>query len=378
MKTVIIGAGIGGLCTAIALQKIGIEADIYEASPVIKPVGAGLGLAANAIKAFQKIGIANEVMEAGRFLATFSILDQQGRVITQTDSLAVSQRYGLDNFTIHRADLHRILLNHLDSRRIFTNKRAVSIEQLGSQTSILFQDGTTCLADRLIVADGIHSPIRQQLRPDAKPRYAGYTCWRAVVDNSQLNIQEATETWGTAGRIGFVPLANNQLYWFACVNAPQQDARLKQFSVKDLQHHFRGYHHPVAAVLEQTRNEQLLHNDIIDLAPLSQYAYGTILLLGDAAHATTPNMGQGACQAIEDAAVLADELRNEANTAVAFKRFEQRRLDRTHFIVNQSRRIGQVAQLENRFLASLRNGLMRLLPPKVNEQQLEKLYTVDF
>ncbi|MGV3561433.1 FAD-dependent monooxygenase [Larkinella arboricola] len=374
----IIGGGIAGLTTAIALRKIGIRATLFEAAPAVKAVGAGLALAANAVRAFQKLGIAEAVLPAGRVLDALVILDERGRTITRTDSRAVSRKYGTDNFAIHRAALHQALLDQLTGSPIVLGKRAISIDQSNKGSLVYFDDGTVHQTDYLIVADGIHSAIRRQLLPDSQPRYAGYTAWRSVVDSTGLNLTEATETWGPKGRVGVVPLADHKIYWFATANAPEKDPRFRAFTVRDLVEQFGDYHAPIPEIISRTKDENLLWNDILDLKPVSRYAFGNVVLLGDAAHATTPNMGQGACQAIEDAVVLADELATSDRVPDAFKRFEQRRLKRTHYIIENSRRIGQVAQWQNTVLATLRNGLFRLLPASVNERQLETLYKVDF
>jgi 2-polyprenyl-6-methoxyphenol hydroxylase-like FAD-dependent oxidoreductase len=374
----IVGGGIAGLTTAIALRKAGIRATLFEAAPAIKPLGAGLALAANAVKAFQKLGIADAILPGGRVLDAFVIVDGQGREITRTDSRAVGQKYGIDNFTIHRATLHQALLDQLIGNPILLGKRAISIDQSGDGIIMRFDDGTVHQTDHLIVADGIHSAIRQQLLPDSKPRYAGYTCWRAVIDGEGLDLNEATETWGARGRFGIVPLANRKIYWFACVNAPANDARMRGYKVNDVAKVFKNYHAPIPEIISRTNDENLLWGDIIDLKPISQYAFGNVVLLGDAAHATTPNMGQGACQAIEDAVILGDELAIGNEASDVFRRFEQRRLKRTRYIVETSRRIGQIAQTQNPLLATLRNGLFRMLPASLNERQLETLYKVDF
>ncbi len=374
----IIGGGIAGLTTAIALNRIGLQATLFESAPMIRPLGAGLALAANAMQAFQRLDIADQVIQKGRQLDAFSILDERGKIVTRTDSRAVSQRYGINNFAIHRADLHKTLLEQLTPSTIHTGKRALYVEQQPDGATVFFDNGTSHTSDYVLVADGIHSPIRQQLLPDSAPRYAGYTCWRAVVTNPGHDLHEATETWGNRGRVGIVPLANDQVYWFACVNAPAQHEPMHQLTSQKLADRFSRYHAPIFDLLAQTPDENLLWNDIIDLKPLPRYAFGRILLLGDAAHATTPNMGQGACQAIEDAVVLAHELTSAESPAVAFAAFERRRLARTHYITNTSRRIGQLAQATNPLLISLRNGLFRHLPASLNERQLETLYQVDF
>ena len=374
----IVGAGIAGLTTAIALRQLGIQPTIYEAAPSIKPLGAGLGLAANAVKAFQKLGIVDSILNAGRLLDAFVILDQNGRTITRTDSKAISRKYGIDNFTIHRAALHRELLKHVGDTPIITGKRAIQIDQLGGRVVIQFDDGTQQPTDYLIVADGIHSPIRQQLLPGSQPRYAGYTCWRSVIDSSDLNLSEATETWGPKGRMGLVPLADNTLYWFACISTAPNSPQMRQYTLTDLARVFGNYHAPIPQILARTDSKKLLWHDVYDLKPIPHYAFGNVVLIGDAAHATTPNMGQGACQAIEDAVVLADELKRGGLVPDAFARFEQRRLKRTHYVTDNSRRIGQIAQTQSPVFAWLRNGVFRLLPSSINEQQLKRVYDVDF
>jgi 2-polyprenyl-6-methoxyphenol hydroxylase-like FAD-dependent oxidoreductase len=378
MSIIILGGGIAGLTTAIALKNIGLRPVVYEAAPEIKAVGAGLVLAANAIKAFQKLGIDKAVMAEGRLLDAFSIKDEKGRIITQTDSLAAGEKYGADNFTIHRANLHRVLRSYLHPTEVQTNKSCTGFERKSDKILLHFSDGSQALADYLLAADGIHSVVRQQLLPRSKTRYAGYTCWRAIIANPFQDLHENTETWGPAGRFGIAPLAQNKLYWFACVKAPQNDVRRQRYTVRDLLDTFGDYHDPIPEIIRHTKNEDLLWNDIADLAPLSRYAFGPILLIGDAAHATTPNLGQGACQAIEDAVILADEIEKARSLPEAFQAFEKRRMARTHYVVTQSRRLGMIAQLQNKYAGALRNALLRSLPAFIQQKQIEKILTVDF
>lgn len=377
-RITIIGGGIAGLTAAIAFQKAGYTPVIFEAAKTLKPVGAGLGLAANAIKAFDKLGIKDRVIERGRLLSSFTIKDEKGKTITYTDSLKTSCEYGLDNFTIHRAALHNVLLSEIPSDRLYTDKRCVDMDENEERIKLTFKDGSSHETDCLIVADGIHSPVRQKLVPGSTPRFAGYTCWRAVVDNSSLKIENSYEIWGSKGRFGAVPLANEQLYWFATINSTANNARFKNFRLPDLQKWFASYPEEVKNILKQTSEEALIWSDISDLKPLLRYAYCNTLLLGDAAHATTPNMAQGACQAIEDAAVLYDELLKGGELEFAFVRFEQRRLARTHFITNQSARIGKVAQVTNPFIIKIRNALFRFMPGSIQDRQLKKIYQTDF
>ncbi len=374
----IIGGGIAGLTTAIAFCKAGYSPAIFEAAKTLKPAGAGLGLAANAINALDKLEIKNNVIGRGRILTSFTIKDEKDRTITYTDSQKVSREYGLDNFTIHRAALHEALLSEIPHGWLHTGKKCVDIRTDGATHQLLFKDGSTGEADYVILADGIHSPVRQKLVPGSAPRYAGYTCWRAVTDNSLLKIDNSYEIWGSKGRFGVVPLAGDQLYWFATVNSPANNARFKNFTPEDLNEWFRKYPAQTGKIIHSTPKNALIWNDIIDLKPVPRYALGKILLTGDAAHATTPNMGQGACQAIEDAAVLYDELLKGGDMEDIFQRFEKRRLTRTHFIINQSAQIGKVAQATHPLITGLRNAIFRSMPERLKDQQLKKLYCTDF
>ena len=377
MKISILGAGIAGLSTATVLEKLGFEYSIYESTKSMEPVGAGLGLGANAIKALKHLGIADEVIAKGEELESFDILDQKGRLITKTDTQRLNQQFGLNNFTIHRARLHEVLLKHIDAQKLHLNKRCISMKSHGNGLELYFDDESTHTADFLIVADGIHSNIRRQLIPNSEPRFAGYTCWRGVLNYPTEGLA-SSETWGKEGRFGIVPLDNDLLYWFACVNAKQNDQMLKAYGAKEISERFESFHHPIPSIIAATQNHEIIWGDIFDLKPLPKYAFDKALLIGDAAHATTPNMGQGACQALEDAAWLKTLLSNAQDLEEVFRRFEQIRLKRTHWITQQSRSIGKLAQLSNPFLVGLRNGLFRLIPERVNEKQLKRLYNVSF
>lgn len=371
----IIGGGIAGLTTATALERSGMHATVFEAAPEMRPVGAGLGLAANAIKAFEALGLKQQLLAVSHSLKGFAILDEQGRTITATEGM---DGPGMEQCAIHRADLHTLLLAELRNTRIQFGKRAISVTQAGAKATVHFDDGSVHHAEHLIIADGVRSASRTSLLPQVKPRYAGYTCWRGVIYAPDLRVERATETWGPKGRFGIVPLSGDRIYWFATVNSAEQNARYRAYRIHNLVLHFSGYHSLITDILARTADAQLLWNDIHDLPPLERFAYGRILLIGDAAHATTPNMGQGACQAIEDAVELARMLREESDVIRAFGHFEDARKARTKWITESSWRLGRIAQWEHPWAIRLRNGLLRMLPPSINEAQLRRITDVQF
>jgi 2-polyprenyl-6-methoxyphenol hydroxylase-like FAD-dependent oxidoreductase len=201
-----------------------------------------------------------------------------------------------------------------------------------------------------------------------------------VIDDppSSFKPEEASETWGRAGRFGIVPLRKNRVYWFACINAPFNDPLMKSFETKDLSNYFQDFHSPIPEIIMRTPSDQLIQSDIIDIKPIRQFSFDRVTLLGDAAHATTPNLGQGAGMAIEDAVILANCMESEKDIRKAFANYELKRIIRTTNIVKSSWRLGKVAQLENPVMVKLRNAAMRLTPPKAMEKQLEFLYNVSF
>lgn len=376
----VLGGGIGGLSTAIALQRKGFPVTLYEAAPAFKPLGAGLSLSGNAIRAYEEIGIGPDVIAIGCKLQVARGKDELGKLITETSSVELKERFGvINNFTLHRADLHELLLSHLNPGTVQVGKSATSVSQSASGVTVHFADGTTATTDHLIAADGIHSVVRKQLLPDSQPRYSGYTCWRAVIQDlpAGIDLGEMTETWGKGRRFGVVPLSGKRIYWFATLNTTQNNPKMKDARVTDLLELFRDFHFPIPQILERTKDEELIWGDIIDIKPIRQFAFGRIVLMGDAAHATTPNLGQGACMAIEDAATLMNAL-IKYSPEEAFRRFETHRIKRTSGIVNQSWRVGQLAQLDNPVLRSLRNSVFRSLPKRVVMDQLRNLFEVSF
>lgn len=382
MKFIISGGGICGLTMAIVLEKQGHQVEVFEAAAEIKAIGAGLVLSTNAIKALKYVGIEDAVLAKANLLDNFDITLAKGEKLMKTNAVKLSSKYdSIGNATIHRAELHAVLLGLLRDKVVFnTGKRGQQVLQDKDGVTLIFKDGTSAKGDFLIACDGINSPIRQQLLPKSVARYAGYTCWRSVIDHDgQFDSKNATETWGKNGRFGVVPLTDNRIYWFACLNtAIAKDPKMKALKVADLKTCFKDYHHPIPQLLDLTTNDNLLWNDIEDIKPIQQFAFDRILLAGDAAHATTPNMGQGACQAIEDAAVLLSCLRQHESVAAAFNTFEQRRIPRTTKIVNASWTFGKLAQATNPILTTLRNFILKITPQSINEKQMDFLFDVEF
>jgi 2-polyprenyl-6-methoxyphenol hydroxylase-like FAD-dependent oxidoreductase len=379
-KFAIVGGGIGGLTLAIAMQQKGFDVVVFESAPKIKPLGAGIVLAGNAMKALAEIGIDSEILKAGNQLKLLRIKNQRGKILNELDAEKINEEYGINNFAIHRADLHKILMEHLKEGTLILGKSCLDIQQDDQSVQLKFSDNSTAAFDYVIACDGIHSVIRKKIFPQSKTRFAGYTCFRAVVNEQPKNFNqtENTETWGANGRFGIVPLKNDRIYWFACINTTFNDPVMKSFKPNDLLNYFKDFHYPVSEIINLTQNEQLIWSDIVDLKPIKKFISGRIALLGDAAHATTPNMGQGACMAIEDAVILTNCLLKEPTVEQAFSNYELKRLPRTKYIVDNSWKLGKVAQLENPVLIKLRNTALQLTPQSITKNQMKFIYDVSF
>ncbi len=341
-KFLIAGAGIAGLTLAKALQDLNYNYEIFEASPEVRGIGAGFGLASNAMKAFEILGLAEEVAPLGHMLEDFEIQDWKEKTILKADTERLRKNYNNENFAIHRADLHHYLVSKIDSNKIKTSKKIKFFEQSFEKVVLHFEDGTSTEGDYLIGADG-------------------------EADNKSV-----IET------IGLTPLINHQIYWYACVNT-KLNSEVYNYALSDIKNQFKDYSGQIRNTLQKTNPESIIATPIMDIKPINNYAFNRVLLIGDAAHATTPNMGQGACMAVEDVCVLYDELiKKDTDILLAFEHYNLRRLKRTHYIIDTSRLAGKVAQVDNKFLMNIRNFAFRNLPQSLMQSPLEDLLEEDF
>lgn len=369
----IAGGGIGGLTLACALQRQGIAATVFEKAPELRPVGAGITVQANAIVALRSIGLNQAVAAQGVAAGESAILDASGRTLQALRMDVVAERLGAPFVCLHRARLHRVLLDGCDAESVRTGLAVTGFEDRGDRVEVRLSDGSRMEADLLVGADGLHSVVRTRLLGEQPLRYSGYTSWRGLCRDPELgSITRTSESWGAGERFGIVPIGHGEIYWFATANSPagQQDppGRVRE----SLLDRFGGWHDPIARILERTDEAEILRTDIRDRPPVRSWSKGRVVLLGDAAHPMTPNLGQGGCQAIEDAVVLARALATMPSVEAALRRYEALRIPRANEIVQRSYGMGRVAQWENRAAIRLRNLLVRLTPAAVAHRQLER------
>lgn len=349
MKAVIIGGGIAGLASALALTRRGWEVEVLERAPEFTEVGAGLSLWPNALRALDALGVGESVRGRAVLHGEVGIRDSAGRWLSRADTADLERRFGRTAM-IHRADLLAILRAAVPDGALRPGTPVSAVHADGT----VLHSGGECQADLVVGADGLRSVARRSVWPGCpEPRYAGYTSWRIVCP--PVPVAGASELWGRGERFGHVPLPDGRVYCFATANAPEGAV---DGGLPELRRRFGGWPEPVPALLEAAEPSVLLHHDLYELPPLKTYTSGRVVLAGDAAHAMTPNLGQGACQALEDAVVLGSVLASGDGLAA----YDRLRRPRTQMIARRSRQIGVVAQWASPAAVSLRNTAMRLLP----------------
>lgn len=350
----IAGAGIGGLTLGRALARHGIPFRIFERAPALRPAGAGIALADNALRALSHIGLATSIRDVALPLRRADICEPSGRVLTRTGELP------FDVVVMPRTVLQHALRQTIEPQ-VECSRPVAGFTQEARGVRIRFEDGTEAAADALIGADGLHSQVRRTLRGEEPVRYSGQTSWRAIASLDLPDHQRMTETWGPGRRFGIVPMRDQQVYWFAAADAPPGGADSADVGAV-LRRQFAGWHAPIEAILAATPAARILRTDICDRMPIPRWSEGRVALIGDAAHPMTPNLGMGGCQAIEDAVVLAEALRGCASVEAAFARYETARVARANGFVNRSFTIGRVAHARSAPVRWLRNRALAAIP----------------
>jgi 2-polyprenyl-6-methoxyphenol hydroxylase-like FAD-dependent oxidoreductase len=363
IRVIIVGAGIGGLSAAIALRRQGHEVVVFERAPRLEPVGAGITLFANAMNALDRLGVAEAVSAAGAAARHSAILTSDGRELS---TLPADLLQGA--IAVHRGDLQAALLQAAGDVRL--GVEVASVDQTDDEVIAKAADGSEQRGHLLVGADGLRSFVRGSVVP-AVPRYGGYTAWRGV---SPVAIKpgQLTESWGVGERFGLVDIGA-RTYWFATANVPEGGQDQPRERKAELTRRFADWHAPIAAVLDATPDGAILRNDVYFLDPLPRWSQGRVVLLGDAAHATTPGVGQGAAQAIEDAVVLAGELAQQDEPRDALGNYERIRRPRAELALKRSRQADRAAQLTNPLARRLRDLLVRGTPDRVTRRQLDPL-----
>ncbi|MFI8500120.1 FAD-dependent monooxygenase [Streptomyces sp. NPDC085524] len=391
---VVAGAGIGGLTAAIALHRRGWHVTVCERAPEAPVTGAGIGLAPNALRALDTIGVDAVRATGSAIPVTMGVRRSAGQWLTRTGTADMAARYGIAPIAVPRPAFTAALAAALPPGTIRYGTAVTAVDDAGNRPIVHTEAGPDLPADLVVAADGIHSPLRRAHFPGHPGlKYLGETAWRALVDAPDLRIPAMSETWGRGQRFGVTPLSDGRYYLYATAVVPagtrSADARA------ELRERFGTWHDPIPALLDRVGRldpADVLQNDLYELAaPLPRLHHGRIAWLGDAAHAMAPNLGQGGCQAIEDAVVLAHLLpagsrvdgaggadgdRTDSADCVpaALAAYTAARRDRTDAVRLRARRVGRLGALRHPLAAAARDLAVRATPTRLALRGMDDLF----
>jgi 2-polyprenyl-6-methoxyphenol hydroxylase-like FAD-dependent oxidoreductase len=373
-KLVIAGGGIGGLTAALALNRAGFDVAVYERAPTFTEIGAGMSLWPNATRVLRSMGVLEQVIVSGDPVTQFNLYRPSGKPI----SAIAMTGFQTPALCIHRADLHRALRSQLPEACLIPGQRVESFEQDSDGVIARFEGGQEVRADGLIGADGINSAIRGQIHGQSEPIYRGYCIWRGIAPEIPGAVRgHISETWGSGRRFGVMPIGQGRVCWYATRNSARLQSDAPEGRKAEVSALFKNWHWPIPELIEATNSADIIKNDARDRNSIKRWGDGRVTLLGDAAHPITPNVGQGACMAIEDAACLAKSLLASSDMTSGFRTYEALRGSRTARMARQARRIGVIGQWENPWVVRGRDLMTRLVLSRSPDTQLNTMYAYE-
>lgn len=369
----IVGGGIGGVATAVALHQFGFNAVVYERSARLHEVGAGMMLWPNATRVLQELGLLEEVLARSGRNTNFLVRTSSGEILM---NIALG-KFDVPAVCMRRADLLSVLLTALPQECLRLGCELQRLKQQRNKVRLYFKDGRMEEHDAVVGADGIRSQVRSELFGISDSIYRGYMVWRGLAryEGAAITPGFNSESWGTGKRFGILNTGHRRFTWYATANVPSHHVDAHCGRKRELQKLFAGWHEPIADFLETTDEGEILKNGARDCAPLQQWGIGMVTLLGDAAHPCTPNLGQGGCMALEDALVLAKCVERETFLQGALRRYESLRFHRTKHIQQRSLLIGHIGQWQNGLFVTGREMVTRILPAKLIERNLRRVYS---
>ena len=366
-RVLVIGGGIGGLTAAAALKAGGVPVEVFERQPELRELGTGVGIQRVATQALSMLGLRDELRRiSGPGFGALRLLSWR-----DGHTLAAVPWHG-EVVAVHRGELLEILARAIgDLGIVHCAMECVGFRQDPAGVTALFSDGHEERGAALVAADGLESVVRAKLIGDGRPRYSGATVWRALpeYEHRSLGRNFAQQVYGPASIFGMFPV-DQRLFWWGSQIRPEGAVDPPIGRKQDLLNTFEGWPAEVQQVIEATPEEQLFRQDLYDRKPLKRWHNGRVTLLGDAAHPTTPTLGQGAGMAIEDGVVLGRELAAAGSLSApgamqaALDSYERKRIPRTSQIVNRSAMLAKLSHVKNPVGLFMRERVLSAMPQK--------------
>lgn len=359
----IIGAGIGGVAAGVALRQAGFKVKVFEKAGQLRESGAGMSLWPNGTGVLQQLGLLPAVASRGQSGTHFLVRSKSGDVLMEIRTAEAET----PTVCVPRAHLLRVLADALPPESLALEHELAEMNFDGEKVDLRFTNGQRLLCDGVVGADGIHSRMRGRLTRPGKPMYRGYAIFRGMAEvPDNFLVGHNSESWGEGSRFGVLAIGDHKVCWYATVNSalPSDPA---EWPKEKLQQMFCRWHSPIPELIAATEPSAIMMNAACDRQPARSWSKGPATLLGDASHALTPNLGQGACMAMEDALVLANCLSRRQNVVAGFRLYETTRYPRVRNAIWRSRWLGNVGQWENSTVVSVRNAVTRVLPGRMFE-----------
>ena len=355
MEIAIIGAGMGGLTTGIALKKFGHHVTIYEQTEQILPVGAAISLWSNGVKCLNYLGLTDKIAKLGGQMDNLAYVDGlTGDVMTQFSLFPLIEEVGQRPYPVSRAELQNMLMDEFGREDIHLGKKMTSLNDDGQKVTIKFSDTSEIQADLLIGADGTHSITRAYvLGEQVERRYAGYVNWNGLVNIAEdlAPADQWTTFVGEGKRASLMPVADNRFYFFFDVPLPAGLENNRAEYKRLLKEYFQAWCPQVQNLIDRIDEQRTNRVEIHDIEPFADFYKGNVVIVGDAAHSTTPDIGQGGCQAMEDAIYLARALQiNTLGLQDALKRYQDKRNERTREMVLRARKRCDVTHMKDEII----------------------------
>ncbi len=365
-KIAIIGGGIAGLTFARCISD-DYETHIFEKKQEFGEVGAAISVFPNALCVMDEIGLLDSILNTSGKFENVYLKSDKGIILSKS-----TPKSDYPVICIHRADLHKILLTDINTHLHIDSgvKQLTNLDN--GQVEIIFENGKSSVFDAVIGADGIHSVVRKHIINDGNPIFRGYNIWRGVVETN-FDIGYASETYGKGQRVGVVPIKDGVYGWWATYNEEFLKDDEPEGTKQKLKRLFGNWHHPIPELIENTEN--ILKNSLSDRNPHKGWTKGNITLIGDAAHPTTPNLGQGGCMAIEGAYLLAKCINKYGLSSKAYEIYEKHQFPRSKEIINESLKLGKIGQITNPILITLRNFFFKVIPSNIAMKMIAKYFS---